>query len=222
MKRKDLLILAAILAACGSTATVHAQPPPSPLQRGDAAAFIGWLNAQKPGAQTDLQSDWYHRGVYAGGAAGWYWTDHLRTEIEIGASNSARLWTYRTVVVDNLPTFSGARLTVGTRRVAIGQQYQFFRNVWFQPHVGAGVDLSWETVTGQAEPIIAYPEQGPPRQITPAKEIGPETRRRIRPFGEIGFKAYMTRRGFCRGDMKIAGRGGVQDVQLRFGFGVDF
>src|SRR5215212_5575527 len=181
MKPCRVLFLAAVLAVHGSIGTAHAQTPPSPLQRGDAAAFVGWLNAQKPGT-LDLQSDWYHRAIYGGGAAGWYWTDHLRTEIEVGASKSSRLWTYRNVVIDNVPTFSGARLTVGTRRVAIAQQYQFFRNVWFHPHVGAGVEVSWETVRGQAEPILVYTSPGPPRQLRPAQEVDADTGRRVRPF----------------------------------------
>ena len=44
----------------------------------------------------------------------------------------------------------------------------------------------------------------------------------VRPFVATGFKAYMTQRAFFRSDVRVGVRDGVDEVLLRFGFGVDF
>jgi hypothetical protein len=45
---------------------------------------------------------------------------------------------------------------------------------------------------------------------------------RIVPFAATGFKAYLAQRAFFRSDLRFAFRDGLEDVLLRFGFGVDF
>jgi hypothetical protein len=183
------------------------------------------MNVNKSALGDQSHNDWYNRGFYGAGVAGWYWTDHHKTEIEAGASTAVDFWAYRRFDSEsNFPAFGGSRFTFSTRRVAIAQQYQFFRNQWFHPHVAAGIDLTWETTTERAEPVILYPTQqpGPPRVLREAAVIGPDTRLRVRPFGEVGFKAYVSTRGFLRSDLRMLARNGIDEVQVRFGFGVDF
>jgi len=225
--RDALLVLALIgTVLCGSARTSFAQtPPPSPLARGDASGFVGWLNVDKSGLADRSNNDWYNRGFYGAGVAGWYWTDHHKTEVEVGASTAVDFWVYRSFAVENsFPAAGGSQFTFSTRRVAIGEQYQFFRNVWFHPHVGAGVDLTWETTTERAEPVILYPtpQPGQPRQLRPAMVTGPDTAFHVRPFGEVGFKAYVSPRSFVRSGLRLVARNGIEEVQVRFGFGVDF
>jgi hypothetical protein len=45
---------------------------------------------------------------------------------------------------------------VRQQNVAIAQQYQFFRNQWVHPHVGAGVDLARETTREDYQPVVVY------------------------------------------------------------------
>jgi hypothetical protein len=204
-----------------SAGTAFAQTP-SPGMRGDAGGMVGWLNGNKSEIADRGSNDWYNRGLYGAGIAGWYWTDHHKTEIEAAASNSARFSTYPSYNIDGLTAFAGSRFTFETRRIAVSQQYQFFRNEWFHPHVAAGADVTWETTTEDRDPVIFFGQQGQTRQIMPARVIGPDTRARVRPFAEVGFKAYTTPRGFFRGDLRLLARGRIDEVQLRFGFGVDF
>ena len=227
MKRNPpfFLTLLPAIVLCGSTATAFAQTAaPSAVVRGDATGTVGWLNVNKSALSDQDGNDWFNRGLYGGAAAGWYWTDHHKTEVEVAASNKAQFWAFRRYVVGNVTAYGSSRYTFSTRRMAIGEHYQFFRNAWFHPHVAAGVDLTWETATENSEPVIAYPTApgGQPRVIRPEVMTGPDTTLRVRPFGEVGFKAYMTPRGFFRSDLRLLARHGIDEVQLRFGFGMDF
>ena len=226
MKRHVPLALAIAALVCGSTREAVAQPPsPSRLVRADVSGLASWLNVNKSGLGDQSHNDWYNRGFQAAGVAGWYWTDQHKAEIEVGASTAVDFDVYRRFAVENnFPAFGESRFTFRTWRVAIGEQYQFFRNAWFHPHVGAGVDLTWETTTEHAQPVILYPTQQPgqPRQLRPAMVIGPDTELHVRPFGEVGFKSYVSPRSFLRSDLRLLLRNGLEEVQVRFGFGVDF
>jgi hypothetical protein len=230
MTHHALLVITIGVLLCGSASPALAQAPlPSTLARGDVVGFLGWQNVNKSSVDDDSADDWHNRGVYGGGAFGWFWTDNHKIELEVGASNKNRFTTYETLFIDNASVYGRSVYSFSTRRVAIGEQYQFFRNEWFHPHVAAGVDLTWQTTTETAEPLIAFgslpgsqPGVGVSRQIRPGAIHGPYTSLRVRPFGEVGFKAYMTPRGFFRGDLRMMAGGGIDEVQMRFGFGVDF
>jgi hypothetical protein len=224
MTRHTLLLLAIGTLISGAGGTAFAQTPlPSRLARGDVSGQAAWMHVDKSDVAEQGRNDWYNRGFYGGGTAGWYWTDHHKTEVEVGASSAVRFWAYRAVVADGVPVGQSSEFTFSTRRVAIGEQYQFFRNAWFHPHAGAGVDLTWETTTQAVQPLFLYTSQpGLPRQIRPLSVIGPDTKLRVRPFGEVGFKAYVSPRAFVRSDLRLLARRGIDEVQLRFGFGVDF
>lgn len=222
---KPLLIAAMAGLALVPSAAALAQPsPPGPLTRGDVAATIGWLNGNKSEVQTASTNDWYDHGLYVGVAAGWYWTDHHKTQIEAGLTNSIDFQTYRSVPIGGTQGWGSSIFTYTLRRVAIGEHYQFFRNAWVHPHAGAGIDLTWERSLERADAIVGYDSTTRlTRELTPAGTVGPSTRLRVRPYVETGFKAYITPRVFFRGDLRVlARRGGFDEVLLRCGFGVDF
>jgi hypothetical protein len=58
--------------------------------------------------------------------------------------------------------------------------------------------------------------------VEPERREGPATRQRATAFAAAGFKAYVARRGFFRSDLRVAFTDRVEDVTVRFGFGVDF
>lgn len=221
---KPLLLVAAVALALGlPVAALAQQPTPAPLARGDVAGTIGWLNGNKSDLTNLSTNDWYNRGLYAGAIAGWYWTDHHKTQVEAGLTNSISFWTYRLYTFDTTQASGGSRFAFTLKRVALGQHYQFYRNAWVHPHVGAGVDLTWERTIEHAEPVIGYDViTHAAKQLRPGGTFGPTWDLRVRPYAEAGFKAYMTPRAFFRGDMRVLVRGGVDEVLLRCGFGVDF
>lgn len=213
--------MAAVLAA--TPAIAQDAQPPSPLSRADVTATLGWFNAEK-GDIHDVRSynDWYNRSLHAGFGAGWYWTDNLKTEVDFGATTKGRIYTSQRVLVDNRETYTNSQYFFSTRKIAVGQVYQFYRNQFFHPHLAAGVDVTWEKIREESDGIYVF---DPVNRVS-RRETPPFTRRDTdviaRPYAAAGFKAYMSPRAFFRSDLRVTVRGGIDEVLLRFGFGVDF
>lgn len=203
-----------VLVLTGATGA-GAQTAVGPLFRADASGSLGWLNADKSELDASRYSnDWYNRSVYAGAGFAWYWTDHWKTEIEGGVSSTADLRVYTETFIDGRPGSLSSRYRFSTRRLAIGQQYQFYRNVWAHPFVAAGLDLTWERQGRTDEIYWSLPsrvETHPTRTTLLA-----------RPFATAGLKAYFNSQAFFRTDMKFTFDRGVDEVLLRLGVGVDF
>lgn len=216
------LAIAITILLLASVPPAHAQvvrDPPFP--RADLGGSIGWLNVHKK--ELNSYDEWYNRSLYGGASGGWYWTEHLKTEVELGASTTADLYTFEPIVVEGRQTYVSSEARFSTKRVAVSQQYQFLRNAWFHPHIAGGIDLTWERSTREIQPVTVFNDQTrQPRVILPERTIGPDTNLIVRPFVTTGFKAYMTPRAFFRGDMRLAIRSGVDEVLFRGGFGVDF
>lgn len=217
MKRRYVpIVLGCCLLAAG-----RAESQTSPVARADATGLLGWLNA----AQPDLgdYDTWYHRSLFAGGTAGWYWTDHLKTEVDAGISTEAERYAARTIVVGGRSNWLTSRYRFRTRRMGISQQFQAFRNAWFHPHAGAGLDLNWETVRQTDDPLFGYDgTTGQPRVIADARTLPARTDLHVRPFAAAGFKGYLTERAFFRSDVRIVFDSRVREVLFRFGVGTDF
>jgi hypothetical protein len=211
--------MTAWVAGCGVAAAQEA--PARPLSRGDLHFVLGWQNLHTGG--TAISNDWVNSILFGGAGAGWYWTDHLKTQVDFGGGTRAHQFRYNPEFSTSAQTPQYSELAIRQDSVAIAQHYQFFRNQWFHPHVGAGVDIARETTTETYQPIFAFDNvTRTTRQITPARTEGPDHRFVARPFVETGFKAYMSRRAFFTSDMRLMVRGGVDEVLFRLGFGIDF
>ncbi len=196
------------------TPVARAQGVGGPVSRGDASVTLGWLNVDKAGVDGSRgYNDWY-RSLYGGAGLGWYWTDHWKTEIDGGVSSSAELNVYSLAVIDGRNTPLTSTYSFVTRRVAIGQQYQFQRNVWVHPFAGVGIDLTWEQ-TDRSDEI--YSSQ-PVRTTTPPRR----TEWITRPFVMFGLKAYVAPQAFFRTDLRLVFDKGIDEALFRFGLGVDF
>ena len=213
--RASSVLLSAVLVAA-STVRATAQP----LARADVTGIIAWLNANKSGL-TDY-NNWYNRSAYGGASAGWFWTDHLKTEIEAGVSSAAELYAAEPIDIDGVRTYTTSEYRFSTRRVAVSQQYQFLHNAWVHPHAGAGADVTWERTERSDDPVFTFDQATrATRIVRPAFTAEPTTRVVVRPFAEIGLKAYMSRQVFFRADMRMLFQGRLDEVLFRFGVGVD-
>jgi hypothetical protein len=213
-----------LLAAAAPAALAQTIPPPrSPIARADITAALGWFNADKADDDDRSYNDWYNSSLYGGIGAGWYWTDNHKTEIDFGATTEGDIYTSRSVFIDNQQTYTTSRFFFSTRKLAISQQYQGYRNAWFHPHVAAGLDLTWQTSREERFPTIVYDSVArTSREVSPRQQIGPDVDLIVRPFAAVGFKAYMTQRSFFRSDMRLTIDDGIEEVLWRFGFGIDF
>jgi hypothetical protein len=181
---------------------------------------LGWFNSKESVGPSD--TDWYSRSAVASGAAGWFWTDNLKTEVEAGATSRATLYGYWTEQLGPQTVAHSARFRHSTRRVAASQHYQFFRNAWFHPFVGAGVDLTWDT--RERDHITSYPfvpPTGPSRHQDEQFADPATTEFDARPFVLVGYKAYLSPRVFFRNDLRFTIGHVLEEVMVRFGFGFD-
>jgi hypothetical protein len=217
--RAHAIVLTAMLAfAAGPGA---GQADAQPIARADATAVLGWFNANQ--SELTDYDNWYNRSTYGGAILGWYWTDHLKTEVEFGATSPGELYAVQAVAVDGQTAYASSRHRFTTRRVTAGQQYQFFRNAWVHPHVMAGADLTWHTHQQDDDPVLLYDQVSrTSRLLRPARTIGPSISLQVRPFAEVGTKLYLSRRAFVRTDFRLTFDRGVDEVLLRVGLGVDF
>ncbi|HYT74795.1 MAG TPA: hypothetical protein VEL79_08620 [Vicinamibacterales bacterium] len=223
-----------VVLASAFTATLMAVAPPAGAQdaapaarlvRSDAHAVVGWQNLRhdSPSDYLGPDNNWLNAILYGGGGTGWYWTDHLKTQVDIGAGTKGSQYHYRQFSVNGSTAYESSRLRIRETNVAVSQQYQFFRNQWFHPHVGAGLDLAHETTREEYADVVVYDATSrTTRLIAPAHTEGPFHRIIARPFGEVGFKAYMSRRAFCVGDTRLRFQHGIDEVRFRIGLGVDF
>jgi hypothetical protein len=210
------LVLTIALAAF-SVARTGAQT----VVRPDISASIGWLNVNKSGL--DDYNDWYNRGLHGAVTFGWYWTTHLKTEIEPSASSRVEFYSSRDEIINGQRAHVVSELGFNTRRLTLSQQYQFGENAWFHPHLAAGLDFNWEK-TARDDRYVYFLDV-PPRQPPgiPQNVTRPErTDLHVRPLVGAGFKAYVTHRSFVRSDVRLVIGDRIEEVLLRFGFGVDF
>jgi hypothetical protein len=213
------MALAVVIMAAAPDAS--AQPAPAVI-RGDAAATVGWLAANSHAAGEFYNGDWIS-SFYGAASAGWHWTDNLKTEVDFGAGTPSRIFRSEQVVIDGRPAYYTVESRFSRRTVGVSQQYQFFHNVWFHPHVAVGANFTWERETERPDQIYVYnavTQQS--RSLPPIRGDSARTSLQVNPFVALGYKAYLSDRAFFRNDLRIAFRGGIDETTLRIGFGFDF
>ena len=161
--------------------------------------------------------DTQHRWVF-GGDVGWYWTEHLKSEIGISATTTGSSFVLVPIAAPaprDYPYASGRRRSRESRIVA-QQIYQFGHNAWVHPYVGAGVAVLWETSRVEFDTPPFAPPGCRCRRPTPV-----ETATRVKPVVSAGLKAYISPRAFFRADILISPWTTSRDVTVRAGIGVD-
>ncbi|MGH9315285.1 MAG: hypothetical protein ACRD09_13545 [Vicinamibacterales bacterium] len=216
-----LLFGAGIQPAAAQTYSTFTPP------RADAAACFGWFGANK--SELDGYRDWYRPVWHGSLSAGYYWTENLKTELDVGGTTRGEIYEIpRPANLANSVNQGAVDHEFSTRRLTLGQHYQFFHNAFFHPTIGGGVALTWETTEREfpavfvRDPPVSSRQIPTIRQVEPGRTEGPETRLRTMAFAATGFKAYFARRGFFRSDLRVMFTDRVEDVTLRSGFGVDF
>ena len=210
---------ALLLAAPGSLLAQDTSRPR--LMRGDVSGTIGWVTINK-GDLADY-NDWRSQAGFSLGA-GWYWTDHHQTRVEGAGTTEATVYTARPVVFSGGPSFIPVRRIFSSRRVSITQNYQFRRNEWVHPFVGAGIEFVRERISAKDDPVFGYdPITRQSRMLRDAIEYGVSDDIGARGVLTAGLKAYLSRKVFTVTDLRVSiGSRRTEDVQWRFGLGADF
>jgi hypothetical protein len=216
------------LAVCLSASAAAAQEPPPILStaparfaRWDVSGHVTWRGERRPADDIVQWDRWF--GVAAGGGSvGYYWTSHLKMELDLSASNEGDHSTFVTIAIpgQTAPLFVQRDHETRFTTASAGLVGQFFENVWFHPFVNAGFELVRER-----EHIETVPPPVPPRGPTFTPTPASETRVRYsgRPYAGAGFKAYISERTFFRTEIRTTWSSeGLSSLGWRSGIGVDF
>ena len=154
--------------------------------------------------------------------AGWYWTPHAKTELEVGITSEGDSWA---TLFDTARDPNGYPVPTIERRarrdltIAATQQWQFFENAWVHPFVAAGVSI--DRTRTRRERQASY--RGPDDDVRPPGPLPTESQVRAHALFGTGLKAYVNERTFFRTDFHVAvGDHDVVQLRLRAGLGVDF
>src|SRR5262245_46561620 len=182
------------------------------LPRVDLAAATGWFAADRSVNQ-DCCSSW-SSSLFKGVSAGYYWTEHLKSDVEFAAPGPTEGYTYfNEQLASNLFRYTLEEHTITATRVTLSQAYQFGHNSTFHPFVRGGVDIDRERddIERRISTANALVEQH--NQATAV---------RARPFVGAGFKAYFNERAFFKGEARFTpDRGEISQLTWTAGVGVD-
>lgn len=204
-------LLAAMAMAAPSMAEAQAPAP-----RVDATGSLGWFLSDRTESGADGRSgDISHRWVF-GADAGYYWTEHLKSEIGIAATTEGSSYVVlRTETGAGQPyPYVAGRLFLQDVRLVAQQLYQFGHNAWLHPYVGGGVVVQHERSRIELDRFSRPPG---------GSEVPDETHDeiRVRPVVSAGLKAYVTPRGFVRADLRASPWTESRDFSLTIGLGMD-
>jgi opacity protein-like surface antigen len=222
MRSINGLLLAVILTASSAAAQdapIVSLAPGDPA-RWDAAVYAGWRGVDK----SDIAPEWneWYEAASFGASAGYYWTPHLKIELDVSATTDGTVLVQEQIVVPGapFPLFRYGEHRFRSTSVSGGALYQFAENTWFHPFVGGGVESVRERalLTVQEQPLC---QRVPCAPVPLPGETSISYR--ARPFAAAGFKWYMTERAFFRSDIRSTfSTAGAEAVTWHAGIGVDF
>lgn len=220
-------VLAFTLVACLTASITAAQEPTSAItllpagpSRWDVAAHITWLGERRTGPSF-ARDRWIN--VAAGGAiVGYYWTPHLKAELDISTSGEDEIYSIEPIALPGINTLFPLQRdhTFRVSTVSVGFVAQFFENAWVHPFISGGMEIvrEREHVETTLPPV-------PPRAVTPPIVTVPETLVQLatRPYVATGFKAYVSERAFIRTDVRTSwSTDGLAALGWHSGVGFDF
>ena len=165
---------------------------------------------------------WYGSAL-AALSVGHYWSDHAKTEVEAVWNSLGSRELFENIEREGYTTYAISNYKAGDVRIGVAQLYQFGRNQWVHPYVGAGVDLVRRHVS------IERPEQARtvflrdgniPVQV-PASSMH-KTTFFAHAVLKTGLKMYVSEKTFFVTELKFGIRRDVDHAVWKLGMGRDF
>jgi opacity protein-like surface antigen len=209
-----------LVLTCGVTpAWASAQTLSATLPANDTIIAVGWAGSAH---EVHQQRPW-HGSLLVAHRVGRYWTDHLKTEIEGSWTSPHSSDVYEPIERQAGYTYALSEYRAHDVGVGVSQIYQFGRNEWVHPYLGAGVDITRrKTSLSRAAQTraIAVQNRTWPVDIPAARERATKT------FASAvlrtGVKMYVSERAFIDTEFKLGLRHDVDRVIWRLGVGLDF
>jgi len=193
---------------------------PADVLRWDASGHLTWLGRH---LRSSLNWDRWYDVATGGASVGYYWTPHLKTEVDVTTSTHGDAYSVEPVPpFPAFPSFVQREHEFRLTTLSAGLTAQFFENAWFHPTVGTGIDLIREREQIQTTTQFAS-SRDPRAPPSRAPEVATQARYLARPFVSAGFKVYVSERAFVRTDLRTSwSSSGVTTLAWRNGIGFDF
>ena len=220
MKRLTAAVMATICLVLA--APLWAQTPARRLMRGDLSGTIATASVKKT---TEFVSyDNWHQQAAFGLALGWYWSNHVKTEVDAGFITEGSVYSSVPVVLaGDQRLFVSARTRFANQHLGVTQRYQFGDNEWIHPFIGAGFEVVSETGRRREDALFAFDQAArQTRLVRDAVEFDETRKLRARALLSTGIKAYVTRRAFFLTELRGSLHPHAPEVHWRIGAGVDF
>jgi hypothetical protein len=182
--------------------------PPGPVARIDVTAVAGYL---APGAIEDRHLSVDRLGAPLGGiSAGYYWSDHWKTELHllVSTTDSGRGTVFERTAS---PSTRDAHFFFRHHIAALIHQRQFLRNAWIHPAVGLGVQVDRASVRHLTFGITPEMDELPDRVRTKAAVFATGT-----------MKLYVSPKTYLQSGLVFGLPHGRRPFSLQVGVGRDW
>jgi len=188
--------------------------------RGDVAGSVGWSSANR--RRFESYNDWRTEGLFEL-RGGWYWTNHLKTSVDVAGTTSSELYGIVPVPVGGLPGYPTVRYRIRETHAAVSQVWQFGENQWVHPYVAGGADIVFETLSRRDDPVFYYdPITRQSRMLRDTVQYPDTNDVRVHGLVAAGVKGYVSRKAFLLTELRVTIAGRAEQVHWAFGFGADF
>lgn len=222
--QKTALLVAAILQLAVSAAEAKQVSPDPP--RWDFGATVGWFEANPGETSNPYGDEWYGQGRYAA-AIGYFWTAHLKTEIEFATTGEGSRFITDFIRIPPTGlvypyTFEQFhRVQQASARVV----WQFLDNRWVAPYVSAG--LTFDVDRWRYHVPEQYQYSGDPRSNRPVLVRGEFGSGPTTDYGGslsigAGTKLYMTPNTYVNTGILVTHSSPLKTVSFLAGIGIDF
>ena len=208
------------LLICGVTPVwAAAQTAPAVLPSNDAIMALGWAGSDH---EIHDQRRW-HGSLLVGVSGGHYWTNHLKTEVEASWNGPGKSERYETIERQGGFTYALWDYRAYDVRVGVAQLYQFGRNDWVHPYIGAGIDAvrRQQSIDRVPQSRSVYIQNRTVPVVIPAASER-KTMLFAEPFVKTGVKMYATEKMFFNTEFKVGVTRNVDHVVWKIGMGFDF
>lgn len=196
-------------------------PPPNWDVNASAGLFQG-----RPSDDTRGWDDWYSEGRYAA-SVGYFWTTHLKTEIEFAVTGEGRRYTQELFTLPgvSVPFPISTELFHRLRQTSARAVWQFGNNAWVHPYLNAGIVFD-EVRTRRWSPEQFYYPPGDPR-VVPRVPIrnpieGTTTDRRVGFTVGGGSKFYFSPNAYVNAALQVSRAKPSTTVTALAGIGIEF
>lgn len=193
----------------------------------DFAVTAGSFNGQSADdGSSAYRDDWHHAAEWRA-SAGRYWTPHLKTEVEFGATGEGSRYVQRfaTVPGSATPYPYGTQEFVRLRQGSARVTWQFLDNQWIHPYLSAGVSVDEERTRTHVFSPVFYPDpRNPSTRVAgaPEHDEGPTTIHRTGVVLGGGAKWYVSPRVFIKTGAQVGLSRPTKSVSFLAGMGFDF